>query len=1103
MSTGSSKSKSNRNILGIFGVVLLLFGILSLIFQYSNTSVNNMNAYAQVDLGPFVPIGPPNRSTALDAVSDGSKTYVSYAAEQQGAFDPGVYLALLLSGTGGRGESLEDAPENVVPDGEDPAIAVGGDKIYVTGTRDGQGDIAFTECESEDDDNCEPPQSASNPPPPIETSCFDGVDGDGDGVADELDSDCAGCFIFPDSFNLGSGEARIQFVSGPACPFEPGPDCDDGVDNDGDGVADEADPDCNIEGSHISGPNCDDGIDNDGDELTDGEDPGCNEAGEEACSDGIDNDGDGATDGLDPGCIVNLPPNSDAGSDQTVDEGATVTLDGTNSSDPDNNTPLAYNWTQTAGPSVTLSDPNAAQPTFTAPEVDPDSTEVLTFELTVTDSQGLEDPTPDSVTITVNDVAGGGVVSTESVAVEVGENPNFLAFSPVNERMYIANEGSDSVSMIGYNPATDSFEVFGPIEVGDQPEGVAFNPANNMIYVANSADDTVSVIDGDTVVDTIDVGDGPWGLEFNPDNELMYVAEFANDTVSFITSANEIAGTVSVVDEPSHITYNSANGKMYVSNYASDDVSVLEDDDGIYLEDTISVGDGPAESGFNPVNNKVYVPNYDSDTISLIEGFDVTDTIDVGDQPNSAVFDATHNHMWVTIYNEDTVCVFDDTSLVYVDCLDGFDGPSHLAHNPLNGKMYVTNYDNGTVSIITTKEIACSNGEDDDNDGATDGADPDCVTDAGLSFGPNQYNNNNLFQSVGLVDGVGIGGHLTTTTITTTTNSQQQLPQLIPVQNGGGGDTPPPATNSDIATSTADGGDDVYIVWEQEGDIKFLAGHGCADENGCEFEEDILNMSSNSGTSKEPRVATSSDGTFVHVAWQDNTPGNDEIFYSRSTNGGETFNNGSPVGTPRNLSNTPRASNDLQLLTEGTRVYVVWVDFTTGNGDIYFKRGTSNGANFGNTINLSRGSGFSFLSSRDPDMAAQGSRVTVIWTVYPSRTATGPGEIVFRESTNNGQSFGSHVVVSKTPRTDSKEPQVDYVPGYSEKYLGWNDRGGPQRVHTTPGTFNVLAAESNGRTVSASVNLSDAPNNPDKTKNTSQLQVLDDVAVMDPGGRRG
>jgi hypothetical protein len=51
-------------------------------------------------------------------------------------------------------------------------------------------------------------------------------------------------------------------------------------------------------------------------------------------------------------------------------------------------------------------------------------------------------------------------------------------------------------------------------------------------------------------------------------------------------------------------------------------------------------------------------------------------------------------------------------------------------------------------------------------------------------------------------------------------------------------------------------------------------------------------------------------------------------------------------------------------------------------------------------------------------------------------------------------------VVSKTPRTDSKEPQIDYTPEDGERYAAWHDKGGPRRVNTPAGTFNVLASES-------------------------------------------
>ena len=98
-----------------------------------------------------------------------------------------------------------------------------------------------------------------------------------------------------------------------------------------------------------------------------------------------DNDGGTATDSVTVN--VNAPgneaPTADAGDDQTVDSGATVNLDGTGSADPDG-TIDAYAWTQTAGPSVTLTGANTATPSFTAPT----GPATLTFQLMVTDNDG-------------------------------------------------------------------------------------------------------------------------------------------------------------------------------------------------------------------------------------------------------------------------------------------------------------------------------------------------------------------------------------------------------------------------------------------------------------------------------------------------------------------------------------------------------------------------------------------------------------------------------------------------------------------------------------------------------------------------------------------
>ncbi|MGV7224590.1 MAG: PKD domain-containing protein [Nitrospinales bacterium] len=93
--------------------------------------------------------------------------------------------------------------------------------------------------------------------------------------------------------------------------------------------------------------------------------------------------------------VQNIPPQANAGLDQSVNELVTVTLDATGSS----GVGLTYQWLQTTGTPVVLSDNQAIQPFFEAPDVGP-SGEILTFELKVTDDDGVD--SKDTVTTEVS-----------------------------------------------------------------------------------------------------------------------------------------------------------------------------------------------------------------------------------------------------------------------------------------------------------------------------------------------------------------------------------------------------------------------------------------------------------------------------------------------------------------------------------------------------------------------------------------------------------------------------------------------------------------------------------------------------------------------------
>ncbi len=173
------------------------------------------------------------------------------------------------------------------------------------------------------------------------TQCSDGIDNDGDGASDfPADFSCASADD-NDETNImaqcqdgvdNDGDGLIDFGQDPGCGTRqdndefnaPIPQCSDGVDNADpeDTLADFNDIGCYTNGVYNPLDNdetnvpavtqCNDGIDNDGDGAIDMNDFSCSSTSDTdetnpkaACQDGIDNDGDGKIDAVDPGCTGN------------------------------------------------------------------------------------------------------------------------------------------------------------------------------------------------------------------------------------------------------------------------------------------------------------------------------------------------------------------------------------------------------------------------------------------------------------------------------------------------------------------------------------------------------------------------------------------------------------------------------------------------------------------------------------------------------------------------------------------------------------------------------------------------------------------------------
>lgn len=86
-------------------------------------------------------------------------------------------------------------------------------------------------------------------------------------------------------------------------------------------------------------------------------------------------------------------------------------------------------------------------------------------------------------------------------------------------------------------------------------------------------------------------------------------------------------------------------------------------------------------------------------------------------------------------------------------------------------------------------------------------------------------------------------------------------------------------------------------------------------------------------------------------------------------------------------------------VTSGENVYIVWASNKTGTPDVMFRASTDGGQTFNDKINLSNSSN---VDSTDADISAEGGSVTVTWW----ETNETSQEPLVRTSADNGATFG-------------------------------------------------------------------------------------------------
>ena len=211
--------------------------------------------------------------------------------------------------------------------------------------------------------------------------------------------------------------------------------------------------------------------------------------------------------------------------------------------------------------------------------------------------------------------------------------------APLAPRVYVANESSNSVTVIDVN----SLNVIATIDsLNHSTHDLSLSRDGKLLLATNLASGRLSVIDTQNlrILGTIPTGKGPTGLTFSRDGALAFVSNQGDKTVAIVeTASHRIIKTIPVGNNP-HFLVLGPDGRIWGTNTGDDDIFIIDPAAQQKIA-TFKVGAEPQQIAFGYKGivgpnayvtvsslNKVIVVSTDPKNLRILG------QIDVGQRPN-------------------------------------------------------------------------------------------------------------------------------------------------------------------------------------------------------------------------------------------------------------------------------------------------------------------------------------------------------------------------------------------------------------------------------------------------------------------------------------
>ena len=234
--------------------------------------------------------------------------------------------------------------------------------------------------------------------------------------------------------------------------------------------------------------------------------------------------------------------------------------------------------------------------------------------------------------------------------------------------------------------------------------------------------------------------------------------------------------------------------------------------------------------------------------------------------------------------------------------------------------------------------------------------------------------------------------------------------------------------NLSMQPSISGSGSNIHLVWLDTRDGNWEIYYKNSNNGGNNWSID-KRLTNNSYYSYSPCISVSSSN--IHVVWVDDRDGNEEIYYKKSNDGGNTWNN------DLRLTNNPNTSTNPSIWSYGSNIHVVWQDDRDGNYEIYYKKSNDGGNTWSNDLRLTNNPQESFY----PSIFVSGLNVHVTWT----DSRDGNREIYYKNSIDGGNTWSQDIRLTNNP--NASQNSFLFASGTKIHLIWTDDRDGNWEIY--------------------------------------------------------